>query len=136
MPDNFGDERAIAEWMIVKREILESHYQAAEALALYIRNKARGEDGKSKADFIQKVIEIYLKIHPKIKKKDAEKAEIKKLEDYLLKRNDKGGNPEPKMKEYVTIYFILQDIIEHQIGITKIEIKQTPASRAFSEGTI
>lgn len=118
------EERAFADWFIVKREILWSYYEAAKNLAIIIRCKERGSTSSSaELEFKKYVCELYIKLRPKLKNDKKYKA----LDNYIME------GKKLSFKEWYSIYCDLQQFVE-DIGITKIERKQLAPEECVMDG--
>lgn len=118
------EEKAFADWFIVKREILWSYYEAAKALAMIIRSRERGAMNTSyDVEFKKFVCELYLKLRPKIK--TDKKYEL--IDNYILYQK------KMTFKEWYDTYCDLQQFVE-DIGITKIERRQLAPEECVMDG--
>ena len=114
--------KAYPEWMVVKREILMSMYDAIDR---YTKLPKRPDK------FKVKVIELYLKMRTKIGKgKDKKFQELKALDEisqnYLLK------NDSFDLEYAIKCFFLLEELVE-KIGITAIEKGMASPEKAVLE---
>lgn len=105
--------KALPDWQYVKQELLQSSYNADVYLADYIKGNKR--DNSSLMEAIKWIVDLYLKLKPKIDTKKPEYAIIIKLESYITK--DVG-------LKFLDWYGILNalNIKLDDLGVTRIEM--------------
>lgn len=130
------DDTVISEIIVIKREILQSYFDATKTYSSIIRTKSRNKSSPvAEADFGMSCMNLYLKTRPFFKDRKLQRGQLKK--DIVEMQNTIDGHilrAEPlDFIRWIKYYFTLQDVIR-KLNIYGIGFQKSDPTQAWMEG--